>query len=150
MEAQAAIELSPAAPSAFQAVTANVTFAQDHCIGGTYPLVGETSYSQGVLAIVLTHLKPGPCRTMHSVAIPGLPAGPQTLKISVSAARVNGAGTPAVLAETVQIPLTIANIRGFSQYVTYWTARIETDGVYDPFHTLSYGTDGPVARARLV
>jgi len=144
VDAQPAIELSPATPRAFQAFTANVTFAQDHCISGTYPLLGETSYSQGVLAIVLTHLKPGPCRKTHSVAIPGLPAGTQTLKISVSAQRATATSAPAILVETVQTQLSIQNIRGFNRSMNFWTARVESDGVFNPFGGASNSTDGPV------
>ncbi len=131
----------PAAPRSYENFIAQVTFDAPYCVSASYPLIGEGELRDDVFSVVLSHLKPGACSNTFRIAIPGLPAQVTRLRVSMTRApAING--QPAVIAETVETALALTG------YVTgdpMWTARVESDGVFNPFNLPQDGSrSGPV------
>jgi len=131
----------PATPRSYERFAAEVTFDASYCVSAAYPLIGEGELRDNVFSITLSHLKPGVCTQTFRVAVPGLPSQVTRLRISMTKSAPS-TGLPSVLAETVEIPLALS---GYVAGAPMWTARVESDGVYNPFHLLQDGQRaGPV------
>ena len=79
------VVVTTASPVAFQQLTVRADFSTAYCISSAYPLYSNVSLSGGVLSVVLSHLRAGPCVTTRTLSLPGLPAGTYGLRISITA-----------------------------------------------------------------
>lgn len=79
------VVVTTASPVAFQQITVRADFSTAYCISSAYPLYSNVSLSGGVLSVVLSHLRAGPCVTTRTLSLPGLPAGAYGLRISITA-----------------------------------------------------------------
>lgn len=138
-----AITLGASPLEAYKPFSVNVTFASSHCINPRFPLVAQSSYKAGEYSLVLSHVKAGPCRNTFDLVVPGLPFDAVSLRVSVTRSP-EIAGTPAVIAESVVRPLTIGLPVGMGAVSRMYTARVESDGVFDPFSAPTGSGVGPV------
>ena len=141
--AQSSIALNPAAPKPYEPVAVTVSFSKPYCLNDVYPLLGEVTYENKVLSVVLSHLKTGTCKTTYSFIAPGLPAGSQTIKVIVSARAANP-DDPAIVAETVTLATRIGTATDNYEDKFFWTGRIDGDGFFNPFKVTPGTQDGPL------
>ena len=142
--AQTSIDLLPAEITAYQAFTARVTFAKEYCISDTYPLLGEVDFNNGVLSVVISHLKPGTCRRSFTVAVPGLPTAATQLRISVSGRSPIEPALPAVLLESVEKMITVNDFASLNIRDYFWTGRADYSTYVNVYQIPQGSTDGPI------
>ena len=132
---------APAAPRSYESFTVQVAFDASYCVSSTYPLIGDGELRGNVFSITLSHLKPGPCTNVFSVVVPGLPAQVSRLRVAMTR-QASFVGQPSVIAETVE---TAVALDGYVTGEPMWTVRVESDGIYNPFHLPQDGSrSGPV------
>lgn len=141
--AQSRIVLNPVSPRPYEPMAVNVTFSKPYCLSDVYPLIGEVTYENKTLSIVLSHLKVGACKTTYVFNSPGLPAGVQTIAVIVSA-RAPDPSSPAIVAEKVTLTTTIGQETDAYQDKFLWTGRIDGDGFFNPFNVPPGTQDGPI------
>ncbi len=79
------VTINTASPVAFELLTVRAGFSTAYCLSNQYPIYSNVNLKSGVLSVVLSHLRAGPCVTSKTLNLPGLPAGTYTLRISVTA-----------------------------------------------------------------
>ena len=130
----------PAIPRSYEGFTAQVTFDAPYCVSAAYPLIGAGELRADLFSITLSHLKPGACGNTFRVSVPGLPA--QVARLQVSMTKGGAIGQPSAIAETVETTLSLT---GYVSGEPFWTVRVESDGVYNPFNLAQDGARaGPV------
>ncbi len=137
----------PAAPSVYQPFAVRVTFAEPVCFSVTSPVYSSVSFTKGVLRLVLSHLKPGPCVTERLLPVSGLPAGTHTVRVSVTSFRPAiatdlHAGGTTIENELASASLVVAQ-RAEIPVVNVYSAKVLGDGIYKPF-AATEGGGGPV------
>ena len=131
------VAVTTASPVAFQPLTVRADFSTAYCLSNEYPIYSNVSLKSGVLSVVLSHLRTVPCVTTKTFALPGLPAGTYSLRISVTADDSGGIQVRRTYeAEAGQTTLTVTQPPGIGLGVMCM-ARVDLPA-YGP-----YGT-GPV------
>ena len=131
------VVVTTASPVAFQPLTVRADFSIAYCLSNECPIYSNVSLKSGVLSVVLSHLRTGPCLTTKTFTLPGLPAGNYALRISVTADDSGGIQVRRTYeAEVGQTTLTVTQPPGIGLSVMCM-ARVDLPA-YGP-----YGT-GPV------
>ena len=122
-----------ASPLAFQSFTVKADFSKAYCFSDDYPLYSNISLKAGVLSVILSHLRLGPCVTTKSITLPGIPAGEYTLRLSVTGDDSGGIQVRRTYeAEVGQTQLTVTLPTGIVRSGVMCMARVDSPE-YGPY-----------------
>ncbi|HOB03069.1 hypothetical protein [Casimicrobium huifangae] len=80
----ASLRVEPASVTAFQPFEVVAQFASSYCLSPGAPGLANAKLRNGILTLVISHLRSGPCVTEKRVAVDGLPPGSFRLRLSVT------------------------------------------------------------------
>lgn len=140
------VAIEPTPLLAYQPFNVRVVFAKPACFSVSSPIYSSVTFKGGVLNLVLSHLKPGPCVDERVLPVSGLPAGTHTIQVSVTSDVISTTGPffGSITSQTAiaSTSLTVSERPGFT-VTNMYTARVDSDSILGPFTNTEAG-GGPV------
>ena len=135
-----AFAADPLSITPYQPFDVVATFSKPYCLNTESPIYSALTLNQGVLSLVLTHVKSGPCVSERRLRVPGLPTGDYRIRVSITD---GGTRTLTFEAEVGTVNLTVAANSSTPIASRVETARIDGGALAKPFGVYPLG-DGPV------
>ena len=135
-----AFAADPLAITPYQPFDVVATFSKPYCLSTESPIYSALTLNQGVLNLVLTHVKSGPCLSERRLRVPGLLAGDYRIRVSITD---GDSRTLTFEAEVGTATLTVAPNGSTPITSRVETARIDGGALAKPFGVYPLG-DGPV------
>ena len=116
-----------------------VQTSKSYCYDPTFPILGEVQYSGAMLSVVLTHLHSSlvsdvltTCGQERKFTLPGLPRGPQTIKVDVTDFGTSSNGGPgAHVNESITSNIVVSPFGATTSLVNFWTGAFRSTSPSD-------------------